>query len=103
MSVAALVFAILGIVTFWIPWVGVLGGLFGLVGLILGIAALRSPKGNKGLGIVGLVVGGIALIGCAVIQVPVFIFTNKGIDAVQGAMDEAAAGTTQNPPFQQKP
>jgi hypothetical protein len=99
MSVAALVFAILGIVTFWIPWVGVLGGVLGLVGLILGIIAMRSPAGNKGLGIVGVVVGAIALIGCAVIQVPVFIATSKGIDAIQGAMDEAPAEA----PFQQKP
>jgi hypothetical protein len=103
MSVAALVFAILGIVTFWIPWVGVLGGLFGLVGLILGIAAMRSPKGNKGLGIVGVVVGGIALLGCAVIQVPVFIATSKGIEAVHGAMDQVPAEAPPTAPFQQKP
>jgi hypothetical protein len=103
MSVAAMVFAILGIVLFWIPWVGVLGVLFGLIGLVLGIAAMVGAKGNKGLGIVGIVLGAIALIGGLIIQIPSFYLADKGIDAIQKEMDKSPPDAPTAPPFQQKP
>jgi len=104
MSVAAMVLGIVGLILCWIPVVGLLGVVLGLVALILGILSMRSPTGNKGLGIVGLVIGAIALVGGSIIQVVTYVAVDKGIDAVQSAMDKAPVqNLPAEAPFQQKP
>ena len=88
MSVAALVLAILGLVICWIPYVGFLGVLSGIVALILGIVSMKSPAGNKGLGIVGLVVGAIALIVGGIVQTLTVIGTMAVVENAPRITDE---------------
>jgi hypothetical protein len=107
MSVAALVLAILGLVICWIPYVGFLGVLMGIVALILGIISMKSAKGNKGLGIVGLVVGAIALIVGGVVQTLTVIGTVALVDNAPQIKDEILGSQPKDlppeAPFQQKP
>jgi hypothetical protein len=107
MSVAALVLAILGLVICWIPYVGFLGVLMGIVALILGIVSMKSPKGNKGLGIVGLVVGAIALIVGGIVQTVTVIGTVALVDNAPQIRDEILDSQPKDlppeAPFQQRP
>jgi hypothetical protein len=107
MSVAALVLAILGLVICWIPYVGFLGVLMGIVALILGIVSMKSPAGNKGLGIVGLVVGAIALIVGGIVQTLTVIGTMAVVENAPRISEELLGSQPKDlppeAPFQQKP
>jgi hypothetical protein len=84
MHVAALVLGIIGLVISWIPFVGWLGVLMALVAVILGIVLLiKKAEGGKVFGIIGLVLGGIALIIGLVIQIPVLLATGEAVDAYE--------------------
>jgi hypothetical protein len=67
MGWAALILGILGIVSFWL----LIGGLFGLLAIIFGVIGVRRASRreatNKGVAIVGIVLGTLALIGAVVI------------------------------------
>ena len=52
---------VLGIVSFCLGWTGILGLILAVLAVVFGIVALVQ-KQNKGMGITGLVLGGIALI-----------------------------------------
>jgi hypothetical protein len=56
-GIAALV---VGIVAFISGWVAIWGVAAGIAAVVLGIIALKKSKGNKGFGITGIVLGGIA-------------------------------------------
>jgi hypothetical protein len=56
-GIAALV---VGIVAFLSGWVAVWGVLAGIAAIVLGIIALKKSKANKGFGITGIVLGGVA-------------------------------------------
>jgi hypothetical protein len=103
MSVAAMVVSILGLVICWIPYVGFLGVLLGIVGLILGIVSMKSPSGNKGLGIVGLVIGAIALILGGIIQTVTVIGTMAVVENAPALLDSQPQELPPEAPFQQKP
>jgi hypothetical protein len=84
MHVAALVLGILGLIISWIPFVGWLGVLFALVAVVLGIVMLiKKEEGKKVFGIIGLVLGGIALIIGLVIQIPTLLLTGEVSEMVQ--------------------
>jgi len=98
MGVAAMVLGILAVVLFWIPAVGWLGVLMGLVALILGIAAMR--KANKGLGLVGIVLGSVGLIGGLIVQILVIFAADAAIDQIEqhfGAQGDDAARISDKP------
>jgi hypothetical protein len=81
MHVAALVLGILGLIISWIPFIGWLGVLFALVAVVLGIVMLiKKEEGKKVFGIIGLVLGGIALIIGLVIQIPAILLTAEGVE-----------------------
>ena len=107
MSVAALVLSILGLVICWIPYVGFLGVLSGIVGLILGIISMKSPTGNKGLGIVGVVVGAIALLLGGIVQTITVIGTVAIVENAPGITDKILDSQPKDlppeVPFQQRP
>ena len=88
MPVAALVLSILGLVICWIPYVGFLGVVMGIVGLILGIISMKSPSGNKGLGIVGVVVGALALIVGGIVQTLTVVVTDYVVDEGPALIDQ---------------
>jgi hypothetical protein len=84
MHVAALVLGILGLIISWIPFVGWLGVLFALVAVTLGIVMLiKKEEGKKVFGIIGLVLGGIALIIGLVIQIPSLLVAGEVSDMVE--------------------
>jgi hypothetical protein len=102
MHVAALILGILGLILCWIPLVGWLGVLLALVALILGIALLvKKDDKNKGFGVVGLVIGGIAFLGGLIIQIMVLVGGAAVMDAVDEAQLEldSAEVQTDKPPF----
>jgi hypothetical protein len=99
MSVAAMVLAIVGLILCWFPFVGWLGVAFALVAVILGIISMKSAKGNKGLGIVGLVIGAIALFGGAIVQTVYIVAVDKGLDAYQEATAEDSKDLPPEAPF----
>ncbi|MCK9459243.1 MAG: hypothetical protein M0R80_06355 [Proteobacteria bacterium] len=107
MSVAAMVLAILGLVICWIPYVGFLGVLLGIVALILGIVSMKSPSGNKGLGIVGLVIGAIVLIVGGIVQTLTVIGTVAVVENAPGITEGILGSQPEElppeAPFQQKP
>jgi len=53
---------IVGIVAFLSGWLPVWGLLVGVAAVVLGIIALKKSKANKGFGITGVVLGGIAVL-----------------------------------------
>jgi hypothetical protein len=58
-GIAALV---VGIVAFVSGWIAIWGVLAGVAAIVLGIIALKKSKANKGFGITGIVLGGVATI-----------------------------------------
>lgn len=97
MPVAALVLAILGIITCWIPYVGFLGVALGLVALVLGIISMKSASGNKGLGIVGVVVGALALLVGGIVQTLTVVVTDYVVDEAPALIDSVTQGQQQVP------
>ncbi|GAB0107367.1 DUF4190 domain-containing protein [Nocardia sp. JMUB6875] len=94
MAITALVFGILGLLTFWTILLTVIGVLCGLIAIVLGVIALvkarRGTAGGFGMALAGAIMGGIALIGGIVIGLFVWIvFKDTGgtdlIDCLQKA------------------
>lgn len=56
-GIAALV---VGIVAFVSGWIAIWGVLVGVAAIILGVISIKKSKGNKGFGITGIVLGGVA-------------------------------------------
>jgi hypothetical protein len=98
MHIAALILGILGLILCWIPFVGWLGILLAVVALILSIVLLiKKDTGNKTFGVVGLVLGGIALIIGLVIQIPALLLTSEGIEMYEEHQESQAL--TPDKPF----
>ncbi|AYF74632.1 DUF4190 domain-containing protein [Nocardia yunnanensis] len=94
MAITALVFGILGLLTFWTVLLTVVGVLCGLVAIVLGVIALlrarRGRSGGFGMALAGAILGGISLIGGVIVGLLVWIvFKDTGgtdlIDCLQRA------------------
>ncbi len=92
MGVAAMVFGILGVVTCWVPGVGIL---FGLTGAVLGLITLIKKTEHKGFGIIGMVLGGVALIICAIVSTLAFLAADAGLDALGDYQQRSDAASQQ--------
>ena len=91
---------IVGIVAFLSGWVPVWGFLIGVAAIVLGIIALKKSKANKGFGIAGVVLGGIAVLTGVIFTifwVLAFSFATIGtggaLDVVKTAQDSLNAQT----------
>lgn len=101
MHVAALILGILGLILCWWPFVGWLGVLLALVAVILGIVLLiKKDTGNKTFGVVGLVLGGIALIGGLIVQVVLGLLLSAGMDEVEQWEVQSQDVQAQQQPFE---
>ena len=94
LAITALILGIIGLVLLWVP---ILGALLGLVGLILGIIALKKRQ-SKGLSLTGLITGGVALIIGGIITVTFFVGLallgsagGSAIDAIEQCEQGAAS------------
>ncbi|MTE11893.1 DUF4190 domain-containing protein [Nocardia aurantiaca] len=94
MAITALVFGILGMLTFWTVLLTVVGVLCGVIAIILGVIAVvkarRGASGGFGMALAGAIMGGIGLIGGCLIGLFVWIvFKDTGgtdlIDCVNKA------------------
>lgn len=59
-SGVAIASLVIGIVAFFTGWIAIWGVLVGIAAIVLGIIALKKSAANKGFGITGIVLGGIA-------------------------------------------
>jgi len=82
MGVAALALGIVGVVLCWIPFLGWVGVIVAFVALILAIVAL--VKGEKRLGLAGLVLAVIGLAWGGFEQVMALRSFDRAVDAVSG-------------------
>jgi len=96
MGVAAMVIGILGLVTCWVPFVGLA---LGLIALVLGIITLVKKSGNKAFGVIGLVLGGIGAIVCAIVAAGFLFAASAGMDALDDYQAQAEDPTQQVLPF----
>lgn len=93
LAITALILGIIGLVLLWVP---ILGALLGLVGLILGIVALKKRQ-SKGLSLTGLITGGVALIIGGIITVAFFItlaFAGGAVGGIADALEQCEQGAT---------
>jgi hypothetical protein len=94
-GIAALV---VGIVAFLSGWVAVWGLLVGITAVVLGIIALKKSKTNKGFGIAGIVLGGVAALTSVVFTIIwvlaltyVAVGSNAAIDAGKAVTNALSA------------
>ncbi|GAB2524373.1 DUF4190 domain-containing protein [Nocardia heshunensis] len=77
MAITALVFGILGLLTFWTILLTILGVLFGLIAIVLGVIAVvrarRGRSGGFGMALTGAIMGAISLIGGVIIGLFVWV------------------------------
>ena len=75
MGVAALVFGILAVLTFWLPIVGLVLGLLAIVFGVIGRGRVRKMQAtNGGVALTGLILGVLVFIVNIVLSIALFIF-----------------------------
>ncbi|MBR3368277.1 DUF4190 domain-containing protein [Candidatus Saccharibacteria bacterium] len=92
LSIVALVFGILGIISCWAPFFGLICC---LVGVILGIVALVK-KNQKGMAIAGLVCGAIGLIPAVIISLATGALVSFFGGAIDACKDDPSCNVTIN-------
>jgi len=81
LGIAAL---IVGIVAFLTGWAAVWGLLAGATAVVLGVVALKKSKANKGFGITGIILGGVAALTSVVFTI-IWIFALAFVTVGTGA------------------
>ncbi|HEY2223367.1 DUF4190 domain-containing protein [Actinomycetospora sp.] len=75
MGVAALVFGILAVLTFWLPIVGLVLGLIAVVFGVVGRGRVRAQRAtNGGMALTGLILGLLVFLVNAVLSIALFLF-----------------------------
>jgi hypothetical protein len=75
MGVAALVFGILAVLTFWLPIVGLVLGLLAIVFGVIGRGRVRKMQAtNGGVALTGLILGVLVFIVNVVLSIALFLF-----------------------------
>ncbi|MGW4244421.1 DUF4190 domain-containing protein [Nocardia sp. NPDC004722] len=78
MAITALVFGILGVLTFWTVVFTIFAVLFGVIAIVLGVIAMvrarRGRSGGFGMALGGAILGAIGLIGGIIVGLVVWVF-----------------------------